>query len=92
MLRMILARCVVVAWRTTCVLILFGLLPLSQAVASRWDSAGAARAYEKAVQKRSDLAQTSQPTAAQYLDCARSFRSVHIKDPHYSRTGDAIYQ
>lgn len=92
MLRMTRSRCVVVASRTTYAFIVIALFYLSQAFASRWDSTGAARAFESATQKRSEIAQTSQPTVAQYLDCARTFRSVHVKDPHFSRTGDAIYQ
>ena len=36
--------------------------------------------------------QASLPALSQYLECARTYRKVHVRDPHYSRTGDAIYE
>jgi N-acetylmuramoyl-L-alanine amidase len=59
---------------------------------TRWDSEGAARAFQQARQKREAISGTEQPTLAQYTECANLYRAVHIKNPHYGRTGDAIYE
>jgi N-acetylmuramoyl-L-alanine amidase len=59
---------------------------------SRWDSEGAARAFQLARQKRSEIDQATQPALGQYLECAKTYRTVYVKDPHYGRAGDAIYE
>ena len=67
------------------------LLPLLSA-SSRWDTEGAAAAFERARDMRTELAVKPEPSLDQYLECARTFRKVHVRDPHFSRTGDAIYE
>jgi N-acetylmuramoyl-L-alanine amidase len=57
-----------------------------------WDSDGAARAFQQARQKREEISRAEQPTLAQYIDCTNLYHNVHLKDPHYGRTGDAIYE
>ena len=70
----------------------FSLLPVLGFSATRWNSVAAARAFQVAQQKKSEIAQASQPTLAQYLECARTYRNVYLSDPHFSRAGDAIYE
>jgi N-acetylmuramoyl-L-alanine amidase len=68
------------------------LFSLPSLQARQWDTPGASQAFEEAGQKRSQIAQTTQPTLKQYLECAKTYRRVHERDPHYRYTGDAIYQ
>ncbi len=89
---MILARCVVGISRTMHSFILFVLFPGLFAFADRWDSQGAAQAFQEARQKRTEIAQSNKPSPDQYLECARAYRKVYVKDPHYGRAGDAIYE
>jgi N-acetylmuramoyl-L-alanine amidase len=67
-------------------------LPLLPAQGNRWDSAGAARAFQDARRMKDEISQASLPALSLYLECARTYRKVHVLDPHYSRTGDAIYE
>ena len=67
-------------------------LPLSSAQGNRWDSAGAAQAFQDARRMKDEISQASLPALSLYLECARTYRKVHVRDPHYSRTGDAIYE
>ena len=60
--------------------------------AGPFDSQGAARAYEEARQKQNEIAQALQPAPSQYLECAKTFRKVYLKDPHFRRSAEAIYQ
>ncbi len=60
--------------------------------AERWDSQGAQQAFQEAKKKRDELAQIAKPSAAQYTDCAKNYRKVYVKDPHYARAGDAIFE
>jgi N-acetylmuramoyl-L-alanine amidase len=97
MLRMMLASCGACASRKASAIGLFLLfsailLPILPAEGNRWDSEGAALAYQEAEQLRASTSQNSQSDLSLYLKCARAYRKVHIRDPHYSRTGDAIYQ
>ena len=41
---------------------------------------------------KEEISQASLPALSLYLECARTYRKVHVRDPHYSRTGDAIYE
>ena len=41
---------------------------------------------------KDEISQASLPALSLYLECARTYRKVHVRDPHYSRTGDAIYE
>jgi N-acetylmuramoyl-L-alanine amidase len=66
-------------------------LPLLPAQGNRWDSAGAAQAFQDARRMKDEISQASLPALSLYLECARTYRKVHVCDPHYSRTGDAIY-
>jgi N-acetylmuramoyl-L-alanine amidase len=94
MLSMSVARCVAGFSRTmSCVIIcMWAVFSVASHAAERWDSQGAADAFRLARQKRDAIAQSADPTLDQYLDCARAYRKVHFKDPHYGRTGDAIYE
>ena len=74
-----------------CFILLTGA-SLQPTAAGPWDSQGAARAYEEARQKQNEIAQAQQPVFSQYLECAKTFRKVYLKDPHFRRSGDAIYQ
>ncbi len=89
-----LTRCVACPSRTIFGLVvsLALLFPASFIAAHRWDSQGAAAAFKLAREKRAEIAATAKPTLDQYLDCAKTYRKVHGKDPHYGRTGDAIYE
>jgi N-acetylmuramoyl-L-alanine amidase len=68
------------------------VLPLLPAQGNRWDSAGAAQAFQDARRMKDAISQASLPALSLYLECARTYRKVHVRDPHYSRTGDAIYE
>lgn len=65
-------------------------VPFSHGI--QWDSAGAALAFQEASLKRTELSKAVEPSASLYLDCAKAFRKVHRKDPHYAHTGTAIYE
>ena len=67
-------------------------LPSLPAKENRWDSAGAAQAFQDARRMKDELSQASLPALSLYLECARTYRKVHVCDPHYGRTGDAIYE
>ncbi len=71
---------------------MFAWLTSLLAEENRWDPLGAARAFEDARRIRNELSKAASPTLEQYLECVRTYRSVHIRDPHFSRTGDAIYE
>jgi N-acetylmuramoyl-L-alanine amidase len=94
MLSMSVARCVAGISRTmSCVIIcVWAVFSVASHATERWDSQGAADAFQIARQKRDAIAQAADPTLDQYLDCAATYRKVHFKDPHYGRTGDAIYE
>jgi N-acetylmuramoyl-L-alanine amidase len=68
------------------------VLPSLRAEGNRWDPEGAARAFEDARRMRNDLSQETLPVLSRYLECVRKYRKVHVRDPHYGRTGDAIYE
>jgi N-acetylmuramoyl-L-alanine amidase len=73
-------------------LIFFTLLSALSAHAERWDSQGAQQAFQEARQKRAELSQAAKPSITQFLECAKSYRNVYVKDPHYGRAGDAIFE
>jgi N-acetylmuramoyl-L-alanine amidase len=87
-----LASCGAGAFRTVLKLTFFTVFLVSNLPAQRWDIQGAQQAFQEARQKRSILSQAAQPSKDQYIDCAQTFRSVYVKDPHYGRAGDAIYE
>jgi N-acetylmuramoyl-L-alanine amidase len=91
---MIVAGCIAAIYRTMHRLILIFLLltPALPVFAAGWETQAAANAFHQARQKRAEITQTENPTLDQYLACARIYRSVHVNDPHYGRTGDAIYE
>ncbi len=92
MLSMNLASCGAGALRTVLKLTFFTLSIVSSLQAQRWDAQGAQQSFQEARQKRSVLEQAAQPSKDQYLDCAQTYRKVYVKDPHYGRAGDAIYE
>jgi N-acetylmuramoyl-L-alanine amidase len=87
-----LASCGTRALRTVLKMTFFTLFIVFNLQAERWDIQGAQQAFQEARQKRSALAQISQPSIAQYLECVQIYRKVYVKDPHYGRSGDAIYE
>jgi N-acetylmuramoyl-L-alanine amidase len=95
-LRMIHGCSVVGTPRRICWLFLSTLLLTLFAVQgspkAHWDSDAAARSFRLARQKRSEIAQTSQPALEQYLECAKTYRQVYLNNPHYGRAADALYE
>ncbi len=85
-------RCQVRARHLTSCLLIFTVFSTLSAYCRTWDTEGAQQAFEEARKRRSEIAQSAEATLDQYLACARTYRLVHIKDPHYRRTGDAIYE
>jgi len=57
-----------------------------------WDRKGAQRALEEARSLRDEIACSSSPTRAQYLQCANKYRLVYARDPHYTGCDDAIQE
>ncbi|MBN1571178.1 MAG: N-acetylmuramoyl-L-alanine amidase [Acidobacteria bacterium] len=49
-------------------------------------------AFKEASLKRSEITQTIQAPLNLYLECAKTYRRVHVKDPHYIHTAAAIYE
>jgi N-acetylmuramoyl-L-alanine amidase len=92
MLPMNCASCGAGVLRTVLKLTFFTFFLVLNLQAQRWDIQGAQQAFQEARQKRSALAQAAQPSIEQYLDCAQTYRKVYVKDPHYGRAGDAIYE
>lgn len=68
------------------------LLPVSPLTAKRWDSAGAARSFEEAERQRAEIEQSKNASLDLHLKCARAYRQVYLKDPHFRGAGEAIYQ
>ncbi len=89
---MTLARCGVRISRAITGLFFVSLLSFQSLAATRWDSKGAALAFEEAEHRRAEIARTNQPLRSQYLECATTYRQVYVKDPHYRLSGNAIYQ
>lgn len=56
-----------------------------------WDRDGARQSFLQAEKQYKELADTSDAALEDYVHCARTFRKVYFKDPHYARSGDAIY-
>lgn len=88
----------IVAWRVAviprimCLFTLCALFAVASSALARWNPEAAARAFEQARQKRSQLSHIDQPTLAQYLECAETYRKVFVNNPHYGRVSDAIYE
>jgi len=57
-----------------------------------WDRKGAQRAFEEARSLRDEIARSSSPTRAKYLQCANKYRLVYVRDPHYTGCDDAIHE
>jgi N-acetylmuramoyl-L-alanine amidase len=70
----------------------WALILVAFAQARQWDTAGAALAYEEALQKRTEVSQSPQPVLNLYLECVKTYRKVHRLDPHFGHTPDAIYE
>ncbi len=89
---MIVARRAVVIPRIICLFACCLLFAVPSSAAVRWNPEAAAHAFEQARQKRSQITQADQPSLAQYLECAETYRKVYVSDPHYGRVSDAIYE
>jgi N-acetylmuramoyl-L-alanine amidase len=92
MLCMMLARNGVSISRTIACIPFWAFLIVSSVQAHQWDNAGAARAFEEAHQKRTEISQSSQPVLSLYLECVKAYRKVHKLDPHFGHTPEAIYE
>jgi len=77
--------------RTILCAIFFASFFISSALSKTWDSVGAAQAYQEAGEKRSQISGSTQPALSLYLECAKAYRRVHIKDPHSRHSPEAIY-
>jgi N-acetylmuramoyl-L-alanine amidase len=88
---MTLARCGVHILRALLGIGFFALLVVQTLAALEWDSNGAANAFEEARQKHNQVSQTTNPTINNYLECAKAYRKVYVRDPHYKSAGEAIY-
>lgn len=77
--------------RTILCTILSASFFISSALSKTWDSVGAAQAYQEAGQMRSQISGSSQPALSLYLECAKAYRQVHIKDPHSRYSPEALY-
>jgi N-acetylmuramoyl-L-alanine amidase len=92
MMLMKLVGCCAGIWRTILGTILLALFLTGSGNSKQWDSSGAAIAFQEARQKRSEISNSSQPGLSLFLECARTYRKVHVRDPHYVHTGEAIYE
>lgn len=93
---MVLARCTLGGSWGFFLLLLFTLFssPCAPAAFStdRWDTAGAERDFLQAGRLKDEIAQAPAPDLKQYLRCAQTYRNVYLKDPHYVRAAEAIYE
>lgn len=72
-------------------LILITILSVFAVEAGQWDTEGARRAFTEAEKKYEELQQNPDATISEYLQCARAYRSVYARDPHYTDSADAVY-
>ena len=83
------------SWRVSS-LLLFTLFSSFSAPAApstgRWDTAGAERDFQEAARLKDEISRSAAPELKQYLRCAGTYRNVYLKDPHYVRAADAIYE
>jgi N-acetylmuramoyl-L-alanine amidase len=91
MLMNLVERCAGIS-RTILCTVIPALFLTGSVISKQWDSDGAAIAFQEARQKRSEISSSSQPGLSLYLECAKTYRKVHVKDPHYVHTGEAIYE
>lgn len=89
---MILPRCVACIPRPLLCLVLAILFPPVAIRAARWDSGGAAQAMEQAELQRAELARTGTATLGRYRECAETYRKVYLRDPHFAKAAEAIYE
>lgn len=73
-----------------CALFLISVCSL-EAETSRWDRAGAQRAFLEAESLHRKLSDNPESPLSEYLRCARMYRRVYFKDPHYRHAAEAIY-
>lgn len=91
MLTMSLARCVAGSWRTISIF-LFLFPTLSFSFSTQWDEEGASRAFSQASQQWDAIKRSEKAVLSDYLHCARSYRDVYVKNPHFRGAGEAIYR
>jgi N-acetylmuramoyl-L-alanine amidase len=89
---MMFARCGVRILNLLGCLLLAAMFSSNAYTAPKWDTEKSAKAFEEALQQKSQIEASPQSTRDQYLKCAKTFRKVHLSDPHYRHTGDAIYE
>ncbi|MEJ2112087.1 MAG: AMIN domain-containing protein, partial [Acidobacteriota bacterium] len=67
------------------------VLSICSVKAAEWDSEGAQQAFLKAEELSKGLDKHPEAPVDEYLRCARTYRKVYFKDPHYAQSGNAIY-
>ena len=72
-------------------LVLFTIITVFAIEAGQWDTAGAQRAFAEAEKEFGLLKQNPDATDSEYLHCARNYRLVYTRDPHYENSADSVY-
>ena len=73
-------------------LILSVLLSVATVQAGQWDTTGAHQAFLKAEKGYDALTLQPNVSLSEYLECARAYRQVYSKDPHYVRAALSVYR
>ncbi len=73
-------------------LVLFIIITVFAVEAGQWDTAGAQRAFAEAEKEFGLLKQNPDATDSEYLHCARNYRLVYTRDPHYENSADAVFK
>jgi len=72
-------------------LVLVAILSVFVVEAGQWDTKGAQSAFKEAEKQYGALKQRPDAPLAEYLQCARTCRTVYTKDPHYPQAAEAVY-
>lgn len=73
-------------------LLLLALFSVSTVEAGQWDTAGAELAFAQSEKECGELEQKPDASVEEYLQCARSFRTVYTRDPHFILAPEAVYK
>jgi N-acetylmuramoyl-L-alanine amidase len=89
--RMYLGKCGLRYFGALNCLVLFTIITVFAVEAGQWDTAGAKRAFVEAEKEFGLLKQNPDATDSEYLHCARNYRLVYTRDPHFESSADAVY-